>query len=192
MRATSRSLSENEEDAMSKLTQRLGLCLIAGVTLIATVACQAPAPELSSEPVPDYAAQLGPAADSFIEVWNTRDYDKLDAILSADFRRRAPDQNADGPAAMKDFMRQVHRTYPDFRIVTDETYYDEDVALRVWTVTGTNTGEGAFPPTGKSIDVTGMTMLRFAGGKITEEVVFYDTATVTEQLGLAAVPHARP
>jgi steroid delta-isomerase-like uncharacterized protein len=175
---------------MSKLTVRVGLCLIAGVTLLALVACQAHAP--AHEPAPDYAAQLGPAADSFIEAWNTKEYDKLDGIASADYRRRAPDQDADGLAAMKEFMGQVHTTYPDFHIGVNEAYYQENLAIVVWTVTGTNTGEGAFPPTGERVDVEGVTMLRFADGKIVEEVVFYDTATVTEQLGLAAVPHATP
>ena len=173
---------------MTTLMWKFGLCLIAAIALIATVSCPAPAPE----PPPDYAAELGPAAKEFIEVWNTRDYDKLDAIMSADFRRVAPDQNADGLAAMKDFMRQAHSAYPDFRIVAEETYYQKDLVLMVWRVTGTNTGEGAFSPTGKSIDAKGMTMLRCADGKIVEEVVFYDTATVTNQLGLAGVPHARP
>jgi len=88
-------------------------------------------------------------------------------------------------------MGQVHTTYPDFHIVVDEAYYQENLAIVVWTVTGTNTGEGAFPPTGKSVDVQGTTMLRFADGKIVEEVVFYDTTTTAEQLGLATVPTLR-
>ena len=173
---------------MSKLTVRVGLCLLAGVALIVAVGC-GEMHETGHETAPDYAAELGPAADAFIEVWGTQDYDKLDALLSTDYRRRAPDQDIDGLAAMKEFMGPVHTTYPDFHIVINEAYYQENLAIRVWTVTGTNTGEGAFPPTGKSITVQGITMLRFADGKIVEEAVFYDTATVTEQLGLPAVPH---
>jgi len=138
------------------------------------------------------ALQLSPAAATFIEVWNSKDYDKLDKALTEDFRRRAPDQNADGRTAMKEFMRQVHTTYPDFRIVVNEDSHQGDRAFLHWTVTGTNTGPGAFPPTGKRITTSGITMLRFAAdGRITEEVAQYDTASVASQLGLAGVPHAQ-
>jgi len=171
---------------MSTSKHVAGICLIAGLALVATVACcTTTAPAL-----PDYAAELEPMAKSFISVWGSKDYDQLDAIAAADFRRTAPDQNVNGLVEMKTFMGQVHTAYPDFHIVIDESHVVKDLATMIWTVTGTNTGEGAFPPTGKSIRVQGMTMLRFAGGKIVEEVVFYDTATITEQLGLGAVPHA--
>lgn len=131
-----------------------------------------------------------PLVDTFIEVWNTREYDKLDGIMTADFQRVAPDQSADGLAAMKEFMAQVHATYPDFQIKMSESAYKHDVGLLLWTATGTNTGEGASPPTGNSIDVSGITMLRFADGKFALEVAHYDTATLMEQLGTSAVPHA--
>ena len=138
------------------------------------------------------ALQLSPAAATFIEVGNSHDYDELDRALADDFRRRAPDQNADGRAAMKDFMRQVHTTYPDFRIVVNEDSHQGDVAFLHWTVTGTNTGPGAFPPTGKRITTSGITMLRFAAdGRISEEVAHYDTASLSRQLGLSGVPHAQ-
>jgi steroid delta-isomerase-like uncharacterized protein/uncharacterized protein (TIGR02246 family) len=138
------------------------------------------------------ALRLSPAAATFVDVWNNRNYDELDQVLTEDFRRRAPDQNADGRADMKEFMRQVHTTYPDFRIVVDNSSHQGDVAFLHWTVTGTNTGPGAFPPTGERITTSGITMLRFADdGRISEEIAHYDTATVSSQLGLAAVPHAQ-
>lgn len=102
----------------------------------------------------------------------------------------APDQSADGLAAMKEFMAQVHTAYPDFHIVVNESLYGDNLAFLNWTVTGTNTGEGSVPPTGKTVNISGITMLRFAGGMITEEIAHYDTATMMAQLGLSAVPHA--
>lgn len=138
------------------------------------------------------ALQLSPALATFMEVWNNQDYDKLDVALTGDFRRRAPDQNADGRAAMKEFMRQVHTTYPDFRIVVDNSSHQGDVAFLRWTVTGTNSGPGAFPPTGKRITTSGITMVRFAeDGRISEEIAQYDTASLSRQLGLTSVPHAQ-
>lgn len=129
------------------------------------------------------------AIETFFSVWNTEGYDRLDSILATDFRRRAPDQNADGRAEMKEFMRQVHAAYPDFHIELNESAHEGDVAFTYWTVTGTHSGEGAVQATGKSVDVSGITLLRFEDGMITEELAFYDTATLQRQLGVEAIPH---
>jgi len=53
------------------------------------------------------------------------------------------DQSADGLDAMKEFANQVHSAYPDMHIVADESYYLEDLAIVVRTLTGTNNGERA-------------------------------------------------
>ena len=34
-------------------------------------------------------------------------------------------------------------------------------------------------------------MLKFQDGKITDEIVFYDTATLQAQLGTAVIPHVK-
>lgn len=176
---------------MALRTNAVLVTIVATVVTIGGIACTAPAPRQEvAPPPPDYAAQLRPIVDIFIGVWNSKEYDKLDGILSADFHRTAPDQNAEGPAAMKAFMAQVHTAYPDFHIVVDESAYKDGVAFVQWTVTGTNTGEGANPPTGKSVNISGITLLRFADGKITEEIVQFDTATLMAQLEASAVPHA--
>jgi steroid delta-isomerase-like uncharacterized protein len=163
------------------------LLLLVLAAIVATIAaCQAP----SAPPPPDYGAEYGPAVEKFMEVWNSRQYDELDSFVSTNFRREAPDQNVSGLDAMKLFMSQVHTTYPDFSITTDDVWFADGVAFVRWTATGTNTGEGSFEPTGNSIDVSGLTMVRFDGGMISEEHAYFDTATVASQLGLEAVPHA--
>jgi len=55
---------------------------------------------------------------------------------------------------------------------------------------GTHTGVGAVPASGKSVDISGVTMLRFEDGMITEERALYDTATLQRQLGVEAIPRA--
>ncbi len=143
----------------------------------------------TTEPV-DITAELEAGAKTFIEMWNTENYDLLDTAMTADFKRHAPDQSVEGLEAMKEFVGQVHAAYPDFHIVIDESAYGENVGFIHWTVTGTHSGEGSVPATGKSIEISGITMLRFQDGMITDEIVHYDTASMQAQLETEGLPHA--
>lgn len=165
---------------------------VAVATLIFVgAACQQPVTEqaTTTEPV-DVTAKLEAATNTFIEMWNTKNYDLLDTAMTADFKRHAPDQDAEGLEEMKEFVGQVHAAYPDFHIVIDESAYGENLAFIHWTVTGTHSGEGSVPATGKSVEISGITMLRFEDGMITDEIVHYDTASMQAQLETEGLPHA--
>lgn len=138
----------------------------------------------------DATAENEAALNTFIEVLNTKNYDLLDTAMTADFKRQAPDQGADNLAEMKELISQIHTSYPDFRIVIDESAYEGDVGFVHWTVTGTHSGEGSVPATGKSVNISGITMLRFQDGMITDEIVHYDTASLQAQLEVTGIPHA--
>lgn len=180
---------------MNNVTARL---IPVALVVLLVAACQTadePATENASEEQPaeetasntvDHAA----AVETIFAVWNSKNYDELDAVLAPDFRRRGPDQNAESLEEMKDFMRQVHTAYPDFHIEMKESAYDGDVGFTHWKVTGTHSGEGSVPATGKSIDLDGATVLRFGDGLITEEIAYFDTAALQAQLGVESVPHA--
>jgi len=172
------------------MPRTLKLSLAGACAVVALVACQQTAaapPQAAAPAAPDYAAEYGPLVDTFFEVWNDQDYAKLDGVAAADYIRRAPDQNADGLEAMKAFMQQVHVAYSDFEIVDNEAAYGDGFAFTQWTVTGTFTAEGAEPV---PVAVDGATLLRIAGGTITEEHAYYDTAGLEAQTGTATPPHA--
>jgi len=156
--------------------------------LFVVVACQPAAVQPAAPAAPDYAAEYGPAIDAIFEAWNMKQYDQLDSVLAADFRRIAPDQNADGPEGLQAFMAQTHAAYPDFAITANQRAYAPGVAFVEWTATGTDSGEGG---SGNPIEVSGATMMRFADGKITHEIAYFDTATLMRQVGADAVPHAK-
>jgi len=157
--------------------------VLGAIAALAVVACQTPP---AAEEAPDYAAELKPVFDTVIEVWNSQEYDKLSGVLAENFRRIAPDQDADGLQAMIEFMRQVHTAYPDFQITAGEEAYAENLSFNQWTATGTATREDG---TTAPFELTGVTMLRYADGKITEEWAYFDTAALMEQVGMSAVPH---
>jgi len=64
----------------------------------------------------------------------------------------------------------------------------DKVATR-WTMTGTHQGElMGIPPTGVRITVTGISMSRFADGKLAEGWNSYDILGMMQQLGVIPLP----
>lgn len=154
------------------------------VGLLALAGCAAPAP-------PDYAAQHQPAMDAYIAGWNGENLDGLDGAMTADIKRRSPGGlNSDGIAAQKQVMTDLRTAYPDTKVVLDESYHMQDRSFHLWTFTGTNTGPGAAPPTGKSVKLLGSTFIRYQDDKIAEELVYFDVLDWQLQLGYTLTPPA--
>jgi steroid delta-isomerase-like uncharacterized protein len=160
--------------------------LLLAVAVLALAGCAAPT-------LPDYAVQYKPALDAFMAGWNASNTDGLDAVMAADFQRRSSGgMNADGLPAFKKLMTNLRTSYPDGKVVLDESYFMKDMSFHLWTFTGTNTGPGAMAPTGKSVKVSGMTRLRYQDGKIVEELVYFDALDMQQQLGLSPASTAAP
>ena len=87
-------------------------------------------------------------------------------------------------------MADFRGSFPDLKVVIDESHFDKDLAFVLWTGSGTNTGPGAMAPTGKSAKVSGATLLRYRNGKIAEELVYFDALDMQQQLGLIPMPVA--
>jgi len=75
-------------------------------------------------------------------------------------------------------------------VVLDENYHTQDRSFHLWTFTGTNTGPGAAPSTGKSVKLNGATFIRYQDGKIAEERVYFDVLDWQKQPGYTMTPPA--
>lgn len=122
--------------------------------------------------------------DTYAEVWNKGDLSKLDAIMDANYVFYANNTpEVKGIEERKKMLSSFRTAYPDMKLaVEDEVYSENAVAVR-WRITGTNTGPGETPPTGKSVDFWGIAILRIANGKLIEEHTAYDNQSIMEQLG---------
>jgi predicted ester cyclase len=119
-----------------------------------------------------------------VDVWNGGNPDQLDAIMDPHVVRRVnflPD--VEGVEEVKKVVSEFRTAYPDLKIVMDDGVYSENASSGRWTLTGTNTGPGAMPPTRKAVKIWGITILHYANGRITEEWVGYDSQSLMEQLG---------
>lgn len=138
---------------------------------------------------PDPAQHLKPLVDKYLDVWNGGNPDQLDAIFAPNSVRRVnflPDvHGADG---VKKVVSDFRTAYPDLKLVLEEVVYAENADAVRWVLTGTNTGAGEMPPTGKSVKIWGLAIHHYANGKITEEWVGYDMQSFMEQLGYTMTP----
>jgi steroid delta-isomerase-like uncharacterized protein len=94
-----------------------------------------------------------------------------------------------GPESLKPFVRNLRDAFPDMHIDLEDMIAEGDkVAIR-FRVTGTHEGSGlGFPPTHKKIDITGMTIIQFANGKLLHGWNNWDQLGMMQQLGVAPGP----
>ena len=110
----------------------------------------------------------------------------LDHLLTADFVDHNPDPGqAPGLEGVKQGFTMFRTAFPDFQITLEDMIAEGDkVATRV---TGHGTHKGEFqgiPPTGKQVTVTGIDIIRCAGGKCVERWGAFDNLGMMQQLGV--------
>jgi steroid delta-isomerase-like uncharacterized protein len=138
---------------------------------------------------PDATKELKPLTDKYVEVWNNGNLDELDAIMDSDYTyhsNKLPEVN--GIDGLKKVISSFRTAYPDLKLVLEDEIFSENKTAGRWHITGTNTGAGEMPSTGKSVDFWGIAMLHVANGKLKEEWTAYDNQSLMEQLGYKLMP----
>ncbi len=128
--------------------------------------------------------------DRYVEFWNTGKFDGLEAVLHPDFELLMSPafETEKGLEAFKARVTKLRMGYPDFHLTVNELVRDVGKTAGRWTITATNTGPGAFPPTGKRVEVVGMSIIHFDGGKIRDEWIAGNDLAWLGQLGFTVVP----
>jgi len=120
------------------------------------------------------------------EFWNTGDMAIMDEVYAADFVNHdptAPDvRDLD---SLKGFAAALFAGMPNFHVTSQDMVAEGDKVAGRWTATATQTGEFfGIPPTGNQATWTGISVYRFADGKIVETWWSKDVAGLMEQLGV--------
>jgi steroid delta-isomerase-like uncharacterized protein len=143
----------------------------------------------------NYSEEINPIIDKYLEAWNEGNLDILDEITPLDFELRInPDFEAKNSRdLLKEDITNARNAYPDFLVTVEDRLFISDTAVVIrWTITGTNTGEGSFPPTGRQTSSNGFSVIFFAEGKITGEWIGYSDLTWVKQLGFNISPPGVP
>lgn len=128
------------------------------------------------------------AFDRAIDNWNRGDLAAYLELYDADvvLHGFAPGLPA-GVAGARAFYEGVWAAFPGSRLVIDDVVQEGDKLACRFRVQLVHQGEFmGVPPTGKTLEVGGMTMLRFAGGRCVERWNQADMLGWLQQLG--AIP----
>jgi steroid delta-isomerase-like uncharacterized protein len=121
--------------------------------------------------------------------WEAPDnLDVLDEIYAPDLVWHDPGQDIQGIEEARQFVTMYKSAFPDLNATVEDTIAEGDKVVTRWTVRGTHQGEieEFGPPTGRQMELKGITIHRIEGGKIVEEWNAYDNLSVMQQLGLVA------
>jgi len=127
-------------------------------------------------------------ARRFIEdILGTGDWSGADEVLQPDvvmYHPSAPEPIR-GREAVQGFLGMFRAGMPDLTLTAHDITGDGDRVAARWSAQGTHTEEMfGIPPTGKQLDIHGISFFRFTDGKIAEDWVEENTLSVLQQLGV--------
>ena len=119
------------------------------------------------------------------EVFNKGRLDLIDKLLSESYvYHDAPPGTPNGREGIKQIVPMFRKAFPDLEITIDDQVAEGDKVSSRTTMRGTHKGEiFGIPPTGKSVAMTGMTMVRVSDGHLVESWVKNDVMGLMNQLG---------
>jgi len=127
-------------------------------------------------------------ARAFVEMMNQGKLEDYSGFHTADFVAHS----AEGDFTLADDLaaaREERAAFPDLQGAVNHMVAEGDLVVVHWTMRGTNTQPGmGLPATGKPFKISGMTLFRFKGGKISEEWNAWSWLSVLKQLGLLCPP----
>jgi steroid delta-isomerase-like uncharacterized protein len=120
------------------------------------------------------------------EVWNEGRNDTIHELMAPDAVLSGTDR-ADiyGPVEFEKFAEVIRSAFPDTQVFVDDVFgCDDQVAIR-WHAKMTHSGEMlGIPATGKSVEITGMSIARISNGKIVAGWDNWDRLAMLEQIGV--------
>ena len=114
--------------------------------------------------------------------------DMLDEAYASDVVWHNPEGDIQGIEQAKQFVSMFKTAFPDMSATVEDVVAEGDKAVTRVTLRGTHQGEVEEfgPPTGRQVEIEGITIHRIEDGKIAEEWNSYDNMSMMQQLGLAA------
>jgi steroid delta-isomerase-like uncharacterized protein len=119
------------------------------------------------------------------ELLAARDPAVVDEFFAEDFvSHNNPPGFPPGRDGVKQFFATFGDAFPDVAVTIDELVADGDMVAVATTFTGTHEGElMGMAPTGQKVSVTGIDIVRVAGGRIVEHRGLTDVVGLMRQLG---------
>ena len=123
------------------------------------------------------------------EVWNKGNLPVTEELFAPNYIHHdasTPDVGL-GPDSEKKRAALYRTAFPDMRLTIEDIIAEGDSVTARWSCRGTHKGDlSGIAPTGKQFTISGMTIARFANGKLAEGWVNWDALGMMQQLGVVS------
>jgi steroid delta-isomerase-like uncharacterized protein len=123
----------------------------------------------------------------FDELWNKGNLPVADELIAPAYIHHdasTPDVGR-GPDSEKKRVTLYRTAFPDLRLTIEDTIAEGETVVARWTCRGAHRGDlNGIAPTGKQFAITGVSVMRFGGGKMVEGYVNWDALGLMQQLGV--------
>lgn len=122
----------------------------------------------------------------FEEVFNKYNLAAMDEIVANNVKYIDPAMptHRDGLQAFKEAERIYIRAFPNKKLKIDEIFAADDRVVVQWTCQATQKGDlQGIPATNRDIKISGISIYKFANGKIIEVRQIWDRLALLEQIG---------
>jgi steroid delta-isomerase-like uncharacterized protein len=127
----------------------------------------------------------------FEDIWNRKDVAAVDELVAAEVVGHVGAVTLRGRDTLKQRVTMMYGIYTQPQFTIEEQIAEGDKVLVRWRFRGTHSGEFmGVAPTGKTINVTGMSLFRIAAGRIAELWLNADDLGELQQLGVLPAPQA--
>ena len=119
----------------------------------------------------------------FDEVWNKGRRECIGEMLTPHTVIHDGPSVSHGPQGFYPFFDLLHSTFSGIRLTVVHTIAENNLVCVQWVSTLTHTAQGlGIEPTGKTLKVTGMSIIRFADGEIAEAWQNWDMYGMLQEL----------
>ncbi len=119
----------------------------------------------------------------FEQVWNQGQRQAIGEMIRPDAVLHEGGLDSVGPEGFYPFYDRMIATFSEIHVTVEDTIAENDKLCVRWSFTAKHTGDGlGFTPTGASVKVTGISILRVAGTKLLEGWQNWDMLGLIEQI----------
>jgi len=128
----------------------------------------------------------------FEEVWNKGNLQVTDELFTPNYTHHdasTPDVGR-GPESEQKRATLYRTAFPDIRFTIDDMIAEGETVMARWSCRATHKGDlSGIAPTGKQININGVSIARFTNGKMAEGWVNWDALGLMQQLGVVPELH---
>jgi steroid delta-isomerase-like uncharacterized protein len=123
----------------------------------------------------------------FDELWNKGNLPVADELIAPTYTHHdasTPDVGR-GPESEKKRVTLYRTAFADMRLTIEDLIAEGETVVARWTCRGAHKGDlNGIAPTEKQIAISGVSVVRFTGGKMVEGWINWDALGLMQQLGV--------